>query len=197
MAEFFGSVTRRSQRQIEELANSVRRELGVLPNERLSMQPVIEHAIEDMVDGAYFHVAPDGELAGAEARTDRLRPVITFSASAYADLSRGVPRARMTAAHELGHLLMHSCRPVFLYRTRARDHRFDPEWQADYFAGVLLMPTPAFRKMKTVSEAMRAFGVSRAAALRRARELNMQLFDDKFHRTGDNKKRGHGMNRAP
>ncbi len=196
MAEIMGSVTRRSEREIERLAGVVRRELGVSPASRLSMQPVLEFHIEDMVEGAYLQVISDGELNGAEGRTDWHQPVISLSASTYAKLQTGNPRARMTAAHELGHLLMHTRQPVFHYRTTARDRRVDPEWQANQFAASLLMPANAFRKMRTVSQAMKAFGVTKAAALYRARSLSVRIFDDTVNACSS-KKKGHGLIRTP
>jgi hypothetical protein len=192
----FGSVSRRSEKQIQALANSVRRELGVGTADRLAMLPVLEFAIGEMIDGAYMAVEFDGAMQGAEARTDWHQPVITLSASTHSELSRGDNRARMTAAHELGHLLMHTQAPIYYYRTKARDRRFDPEWQATYFASALLMPPQAFRKIGAVSHAMKAFGVSRAAVLRWARELNVRMVDDLVRRPAPRKK-GHGTNRTP
>lgn len=192
----FGSVTRRTEKQIEQLANSVRRELGVEPSARLAMQPVLEFALDDMIPGAYLQVLNDNEMAGAEGRTDWHQPVISLSASTYTDLGRGRARARMTAAHELGHLLMHTQRPVYHYRTKSRDHRVSPEWQANYFASCLLMPAEPFRKMRMVQQAMRAFGVSRWAALYRARHLGVVLADT-APTSRPSKKKGYGMIRTP
>lgn len=184
----FGSVQRRSERQIERLAKMVRQELGVGPSDRIAMQPVLDFALDDMVEDAYLAIENDVEMGGAEGRTDWHRPVITLSRATYARLEKADDRARMTAAHELGHLLMHTQQPVFYYRTKARDYHVDPEWQANYFAGALLMPVEAFRKMKTVRQARKAFGVSRAAVLRRARILGMEIIDDMARRPGGKRK---------
>lgn len=184
----FGSVQRRNERQIERLAKLVRQELGVPSGGRIQLQPVYDFALDELVDGAYFRVVNDLEMDGAEGRTDWHQPVITLSASTYAKLLKADDRARMTAAHELGHLLMHSRQPIFFYRTQSKDHRFDPEWQANYFAAALLMPADAFRKMKTVSQSRKAFGVSRAAVLRRARLLSVPIVDDSARRPGGKRK---------
>lgn len=195
MDEKFGSVQRRSRKQIADLANAVRRELGMEAGERIAMQPVIEFALEDMIDGAYFRVVEDHKLAGAEAKTDWHQPVITFSAGTYAKLKRGDPRSRMTAAHELGHLLMHTKRPIFYYRTKSRNMEFDPEWQADEFAAALLMPEEAFRSMTSVRQIMRRFGVSRCAAMRRARLLGIRIREDKL--LSPQRKKGRNIRHAP
>jgi len=194
MDSHHGSVMRRTERDIERLAKAVRSELGVAPGARISVQPILEHLIEDMVEGAYFQVEADSDLGGAEARTDWHQPVITVSWSTYSRLLKGEARPRMTIAHEIGHLLMHTKQPVYHYRMKSRDRHVDPEWQADYFAAALLMPPEAFRKMRTVKQAMKTFGVSRGAALRRARIIGAVIVDD-LARTP--KKKGHGVNRAP
>lgn len=192
-----GSVQKRSEHQIERLAKMVRQELGVGPGERLAMQPILEFALDDMIDGAYLAVLSDSEMGGAEGRTDWHQPVITLSAGTYAALTKGNPRARMTAAHELGHLLMHTKQPVYYYRERTKDNRLDPEWQADTFAAALLMPADAFRKMKTVRQAMAAFGVSKGAALRRARGLRITLIDEMARRGRYKRKGSSSMNPTP
>ena len=191
-----GSVLRRNENDIERLAMQVRVGLGVGPSDRIAMQPVLEFALDEMVDGAYFEVVADKELDGAEGRTDWAQPRICLSAGTYSRLGQSDPRARMTVAHELGHLLMHTRQPVFHYKTRTKDRTLDPEWQADYFAAALLMPRNAFRKMRSVAQARAAFGVSRQAALRRARDLSIQISDNGPRRSSD-KKKGYGMNRTP
>jgi len=196
MAERFGAVQKRSERQIEKLAASIREGLGVGPTDRVAMRPILDHYLDDIVPDAYLAVESDYDMGGAEGRTDWLDPVITLSASTYAKLRLSDPRARMTAAHELGHLLMHTRQPVFHYRTKSHDRRVDPEWQADTFAAAFLMPRHAFQKMRTVRQAMKAFGVSRGGALVRARNLNIQLVDD-LVREISAKKKGHSHSRTP
>ena len=196
MGEAPGSVQKRTLADIERLAQSVRSTVGVGPSGRISMMPLLEFALDSLINDAYMQVVSDQEMDGAEGRTDWHQPVITLAASSYSALLRSDARARMTAAHELGHLLMHTQQPVYHYRSRSKDRRGNPEWQDDAFASALLMPREAFKKMKTVSQAKKTFGVSRGAALVRARILNMPLIDDTARRPGG-KKKGHGSNRTP
>jgi len=196
MADHIGSVARRSEWDIERLATAVRRELGVAPGARIAMQPVLEMALDDIYPGAYYTIEFDCDMGGAEGRTDHFEPKISLSASTYVGLQIADPRARMTVAHELGHLLMHTRQPVYHYSSRARDRHVDPEWQATYFAAALLMPAAAFRKMRTVKQAKQAFGVSRNAALRRARDLRHPIIDD-LVRSAARKKKERGIHHAP
>lgn len=196
MVDRHGAVQKRSVKQIERLAGEIRAGLGMKPGDRVAMGPILDLYLDEIVPDAYLAIEEDRQMGGAEGRTDWLKPVITLSASTHAKLQRNDARARMTAAHELGHLLMHTRQPVFHYRSKSYDRGVDPEWQADVFAAAFLMPRAAFVKMKTVRQAMAAFGVSRSAALVRARNLQIQIIDD-LARRSMTKKREHGMTRTP
>lgn len=195
MDNLFGAVQRRSSGQIEGLAGMVRHHIGADPGARLPMQPILDNYLDDIVEDAYLVVERDCAMMGAEGRTDWYQPVITLSETTYRKLCAGNPRARMTAAHELGHLLMHYRNPVFSYRTASRDPRVDPEWQANRFAAALLMPAQAFYKMRSIDEAQATFGVSFTAALHRARDLRVRLSGGGA--SSPSKKKGHGMHRTP
>lgn len=198
MADQAHFVYPRSRRSIEMIAAAVRAELGVEPNSRIALQPILEFALDSLVDGAYFDLEEDQAMEGAEGRTDGAEPVITLSASTYMRLNRGDPRARMTVAHEIGHLLLHSGERVYHFAQKVADNRFDPEWQADQFAAALLMPREAFMKMRSVPQAMKTFGVSRWAAIRRAKVVGMRLTDHGYT-FGRNrkKKKERNLRRAP
>lgn len=190
-------VVPRSRRQIEAIAGAVRGLLGVSRGGRIALQPILEFALDDIVDQAFFRVVDDAELGGAEAMTDGREPVITLSASTYVRLQNGDARARMTVAHEIGHLILHSGQIVFHFEEPVDDSRFHPEWQADQFAAALLMPRDAFAKMKTVWQAMKTFGVSRSAAICRANVIGVRLKDGQHTFGRRRKKKGHDMRRTP
>lgn len=163
-------VAMRNARQIEQLAATVRRVLGIPAEGRIAMQPILEHALDVIFEDGHFEVLEDHEMAGAEARVSTYEPVISLSARTYRQLQKSDARARMTVAHEVGHLLMHCAMPVAM-NSGTYDPRRDPEWQADMFAAALLMPRTAFIKMASINQAMQVFGVSRSAAVQRARRL--------------------------
>lgn len=165
----------RSAQEIESMAATVRKHLGVPKGGRISMQPILEHMLDLIFEDGHFEIEEDRKMGGAEARTAQYEPKIIISQSTYDALGRGEGRARMTIAHEIGHLLMHCQRLVTLNRSPRYDQRYDPEWQADVFAAALLMPRGAFQRCKTVREAMIAFGVTWSAAVRRAQVLHVEL----------------------
>lgn len=196
MADGKSFVYPRTRGQIEAIAAAVRAELGVSPDGRIAMQPILEFALDSLVEGAYYALESDREMNGAEGRTEGEDPVITLSASTYMRLNRGEARARMTVAHEIGHLLLHCGQRVFHFAENLDDVRFDPEWQADQFAAALMMPAEGFAKMRTVTQAMRTFGVSRSAAIRRASVVGIRL-TDRGHRFGRRKKKERNSRRTP
>lgn len=184
--------------QIEEIAWQARAAVGLGPYDRVPVANVLEHVLPELIPDYVFEVEETRKLAGAEAITNGFKPVITFSALAYDRLRRNEPRARMTGAHELGHLLLHTGRTGYAFLSR-RDARLDPEKQADIFAEAFLMPECAFRRIRTIQEAMEGFGVSRDAACYRARQLTMRflLHGPKLAVRKKGKKKGHDMRRAP
>ena len=77
---------------------------------------------------------------------------------------RGRSRDRFTACHELAHYLLH--RTVTLARARDNSHKIyaDSEWQADTFAGTLLMSARHLRLFSGPEDASNACKMSEAAA---------------------------------
>lgn len=169
-------VKARSRVDIETLARDVRGLFGINGDDRASMLPLLEHVLPEVMDGYEFRVVEDGAIGTAEAITDFMKPIITFTNSVYQRLRVANGRARFTAAHELGHLLMHTGRGVGYARGNVKPYQC-PEWQADAFAGAFMMPSNGFRGLSSVDEAAALFGVSRSAAQTRAKTLGVRLAD--------------------
>ena len=149
-----------------------------------------------MIEQYEFRVVEPGALGAAEAITDVARPIITFDLATYNALLRDDYRARMTGIHELGHLLLHTGQTGMAFMPR-KDSSVDLERQADMFASAFLMPEFAFREMTSIRAVIKRFGVSRDAACYRARTLRMPWLISGKPAPTRNKKKGHGMNRAP
>lgn len=84
----------------------------------------------------------------------------------YEKATQGDGRARFTILHEVGHLLMHDNDRVALCRKSDNvplKTYEDPEWQADAFAGELLIAEHLVRDM-SVNEIEIHCGASHAAA---------------------------------
>lgn len=151
-----------SYKSIERVAAYVREQLGFEPDEAINALDLFEGLDEIAVQGRTGQVIPlrAGVIAieGTEgfAKYDSGRQVIEILASAktYERLEQGHPRAGYFVPHELGHCVLHTDQLVRLAKMhlaqQAAFHRGgevtshepfrDTEWQANAFAGALLMP---------------------------------------------------------
>jgi hypothetical protein len=85
-----------------------------------------------------------------EGYTDIINRKLVLSEITYENLLKNVPRARFTAAHELGHVFLHGDQPRLKRFNEQNSLKYnrtellpyeDPEWQANEFAASLLIPT--------------------------------------------------------
>lgn len=98
----------RSRQEIYNLANSWRCAFGFKDSLVPSLPRILEIELAKLVPSYVFEVREDSEVTDDEgncayAFTDLIRPSIVFSATQYKLLVKDDPRARFTAAHELGH----------------------------------------------------------------------------------------------
>ena len=150
-----------SYRKIEKIAAHVRGLLGYSPTEAIDTLQLFDGLDIEVEDGSGRGIPVHGaviELNGSEgyAKYDSDRRVIEILASpeTYCRLEKGYPRGGFFVAHELGHCLlhtdqlirlaqMHKAQQAELHRCRkevAHEAYRDTEWQANAFAGALLMP---------------------------------------------------------
>lgn len=150
-----------SYRRLEKIAAHVRGLLGYSPTEAIDTLQLFDGLDIEVEDGSGRGVPVRGaviELNGSEgyAKYDSDRRVIEILASpeTYGWLENGHPRGGFFVAHELGHCLLHTDQLVRLAQMpkeqQAALHRGgeeagheayqDTEWQANAFAGALLMP---------------------------------------------------------
>ena len=179
----------RSYREIEREAMMTRRTLGYSPDERLPsnffealsgfrtgsrQQLLTEYSVEELCEGVeaqtYFRAQPRPTI------------VIALSEETYDELQVERPRARFSAAHELGHAVLHYRELVRLSRIPHSEAALlrgsigelpaysDAEWQANAFAGALLMPAAALKSLEDevwaleAREIANAFGTSLTSA---------------------------------
>lgn len=82
----------------------------------------------------------------------------------YDGACKGQPRDRFTAGHEFGHYLMHR-KLSFARTTQENDKIFcDSEWQADVFAGYLLVSKRHLDHFRNVTDMAEECGISQQAA---------------------------------
>lgn len=155
----------RSKREIFDLAAKVRKPFAAMIGDR-GFVPIAQayEVMHLMLPGFEFEVCDRAELGDDHGQTFPNKRLIKLREDVYAGMCAGSGRDRFTAAHELGHLFMHS---------GVRFSRADPnakpflnsEWQADNFASAFLIDERLLSRCKSVSEVQEAFGVSNHAAM--------------------------------
>lgn len=125
-------------------------------------------------------VKDDQLMDGAEGYTEfEPSPRIVLSDSAYLSAGNHKGRGRWTAAHELGHLVLHKGAVPFeratgTYTKMRQLAVFESaEWQANAFAAGFLMPEHLIRDFTDAGEIADFFSVSRQAAENRIKTLGL------------------------
>jgi hypothetical protein len=189
-----------SYSKLESVAAYAREQLKVAPDQAINPLRLFEdlHCIRVKQGNGTMIPLRGGviDLEDSEGYTryDRKKKVLEILASArtYDWLEEGRPRAGYLVAHELGHCVLHCDQLVRLaqmptnqqavfHRGRMPHKTFeDTEWQANAFAGALLMPARGIAALErqysavTVSVIMDQFGVSGEAA-----SYRLDLFNDR------------------
>lgn len=130
---------------------------------------VIEVALGDIAPGFVFDVREQSEMGRDHGLTLVEERLLLLREDVYERACSGCGRDRMTAAHELGHALLHA--DVALARRIDQEIRTfeDPEWQAKAFAGELLISAQQVHAFREVREVADVFGVSEDAARQQLR----------------------------
>jgi Zn-dependent peptidase ImmA (M78 family)/transcriptional regulator with XRE-family HTH domain len=125
---------------------------------------VIEFRLAMVFDGFYIDVRDKQSMGEDEGRVIGGTNGIALREDIYEGAWNGVGRDRFTACHELGHFLMH--RTITMARTREDGDKIfcDSEWQADTFAGTLLMSPRHIHRFSDHEDAANHCGMTGAAA---------------------------------
>lgn len=154
----FRAVQMMTENEIENVAQHIKRIVGLDQTSRIAMIQFIER-MEDWLEDYIFGVLPDEDMPEMAGYTGLDQYEICLSNSTYVALSEGDPQARFTTAHELGHLMLHSKSPTAYARRSGYHRHVDPEWQADHFADVFLMPREGVLSCKDAREVADRFSV--------------------------------------
>jgi hypothetical protein len=97
---------RRSFEEIEAVSRRLRLALGIDGLDSPDLIDVFEKKLSQVFKGFSLKRVLDAELPYAEASADCSTNTVTVRESVYQDALRGDGRARMTLAHELGHIAL-------------------------------------------------------------------------------------------
>lgn len=159
--------------QIAELTEIIRRDMQIQTDD-FPLIHFLELVMPRIFPGFALEVGLMSEMGVNHGLTIPDENVIRLREDVYDGLSRGVGRDRFTAAHELGHYIMHRKVPIVFHRQEhGRLVAFrDSEWQANTFAGDLLMPRSLMLQCLSIDEVVKRFGVSSQAAMVQNKKLS-------------------------
>ena len=159
--------------EIENYANNLRRELGIAPNSPFPVLEVIEKFhFNGLLTIQYLE---DDNSIFEEDTPAKYNPAENFiyvKESVLEELENHEYRANFTLAHELFHYFQCQVLGFEFEEVDNCPSYSDPEWQADEFAGQLLIPTEYVETYDTL-ELSNMFKVSETcAATRKVKYLN-------------------------
>lgn len=155
----------RSWGEIGDIADTLRENFGLSGNPYFPVVEFIEEILDYRLGFVRFEVGTKVEMEGAEGFTCPKGKFIMLREDVYENACTGEGRARFTAAHELGHLILHTSVP--LARTSVMGE-YPPfrlaEPQANRFAAELLMPRDFLRPDDDAISVSKRHGVSTKSA---------------------------------
>lgn len=151
-----------SRSDIRKLTYRLREDLGLRNIPYINVIRLVEIVFPEILkwDDYSFEVGTLEKMQGNHGLTQK--HTITIREDVYERTVAGRGRDRFTVMHEVGHLLLHADAPIALARGKVKPY-CDPEWQANAFAGEMLVPYHLISGM-TVEEIQSVCGVSKSAA---------------------------------
>ncbi len=165
----------RSGDSIEELADAIRKAFGLHERPFFPVVQFLEFGLPQIVPDMFYDVQSKLQLGGREGAVDPIKRAIYIREDVYDAAVRHNHRARFTLAHETGHAVMHVGTLNRVLPRQAIPTFRQPEWQANRFAGALLMPRRLVSQCGSLADISDTFGVSQQAALVRVRELKLRI----------------------
>lgn len=119
---------------------------------KFPVMEVIEFALPQLIPDFELHIGGMKEMGDTHGLTYPQEHLLILREDIYEGALNGVGRDRMTAAHELGHLLMHKNIAFARSAPGLKIRPFESsEWQAKCFSGELLVPAIHSEVLKGMS----------------------------------------------
>ena len=157
-----------SRDQIILKANHIRQQFGI-SNDNFNISTLLS-ILSDGIDLFNLEIRSDDDMNGAEAYCTPNGEKIIFSDTVYEALCNknhcNHQRSRFTAAHEIGHLVLHANKvsPMMPRIKKETPAYRSSEWQADTFASHFLMPNNRIPSNADAHRLSEIFNISPSAA---------------------------------
>lgn len=155
-----------SRHTIREYARYIRTLCGLENKVYFPVVEFLELMLPKLISGFCLEIVEYSKMPDKEGETIPSLNTVRIREDVYEKAISGDGRARFTILHEVGHLLFHDNGRVALCRVSnnsAVKAYENPEWQADVFAGEMLMAEHLIKNMN-VEEIAWKCGTSYAAA---------------------------------
>lgn len=157
-------VSPRSRKELREIAGLVRQVCGCR-EAKVDIVKLVEIDLARLDEGFVLHLPEREDMGDIEGLTNPIEKWIYIRADVYDGACRGRGRDRMTIAHEIGHYLLHRQADFPRIAKGAEIPVFRrSEWQANTFAGELLIGVQHIQGCSDAQHIVDRFGVSFEAA---------------------------------
>lgn len=155
-----------SRNTIRGMADYIRGITGTTQTAYFPILTFLEIFLPQIIADFCYEIVPVSEMPDKYGETFPMQNLIRIREDIYYNAVAGDGFARFTICHECGHLLLIDWDTISLCRAQNNEGLKtyeDPEWQANCFAGELLVYYPLAKDM-SVEEIKENFGVTGAAA---------------------------------
>lgn len=162
-----------SRAKIRKVVNKIRDVMGLGEKDYFDVVRFIEYYLHEIFPDFYLEIVPIHKMPFKYAEAIPETKCIKIREDVYDGAVNGNPRDRFTLAHEIGHLWLHRPGRITLARSTKKEEipaYKCPEWQANTFAGELLVPPSGTTDMN-VENVIEKFGVSYQVASIQMKQL--------------------------
>ena len=128
---------------IRQIVTRIRSLVGLTDDPYFPIVNFIEHVMPDIYEGFSMEIVPVHEMPKSYAEALPQLNIMRIREDVYNNAVNDIGRDRFTLAHEVGHFILHNSDRVALARVESGQDipaYIKPEWQANTFAGELLVP---------------------------------------------------------
>lgn len=163
-----------SRDSIRDVVKKIRMLIGFENGLYFPIVEFLELILPQILEGFSYQVRPIEEMPNKCGETFPSENRIEIREDIYNKAIAGDGFARLTIAHEIGHLFMHDTEAISLCRLEPGEKLKpyeDPEWQADAFGGELLAPSYLIGNM-SIDSISKKCGITKRAAKVQKSKLN-------------------------
>ena len=162
-----------SRDDIRRMTKALRKRLKLDDYAPFPVMVFFEMILPMIFEDFTYEIKPRAKMGNKHGETYPCSHRIVLREDVYIGACAGKGRDLYTVAHEIGHLFLHGEQYSFARRDSSNIPLFkNSEWQADAFAGELLMPFQAIKNM-LASQVVETFGVTPTAARTQLRAISL------------------------